>query len=583
MNPMIQKILRRNFNTQSELKNMLFSYRDILVWLAFFSAFINILMIVPALYMFQIYDSVLTSRSVHTLIMLTLIVLFTYAFLGSITWVRSQILVRLSNDFDTRIRGRVFNAVLDNILNTGSTNAAQFFGDLTSLRQFLTGNGLFAFLDSPWVPIYFVVILIIHPALGIFAAASMVVILILAVISEFATRKPLQESNKYYGQASAFLQANMRNAEVIEAMGMRESIKRHWLERYDKMLEHQIMASERAGALYAISKTIRITAQSMVLGLGAYFVIQNRITPGEMVMGSILMGRMLGPIDLAVGAWKQFVGVRQSYRRLEELLSSFPEMPKMLSLPAPKGKVSVEGLVAVPPNTQIHVLKGISFAVQPGELVGIIGPTAAGKSTLAKHLVGIMKPFAGAVRIDGAKLDHYNKTELGQFIGYLPQDVELFGGTIAENIARFGEVNSKKVVAAAMKAGVHEMILQFPNGYETQIGEGGGFLSGGQRQRIGLARALYGEPVLVVLDEPNSNLDEQGEVALANALVALKTVGCTAFVITHKMNILSVVDKILILANGMLQMFGQRDEVFVALKEKAKEAGRLREVKHGAH
>ncbi len=584
VNTALQRLLRRHVLKQpGELHNVLGAYRRILGFLFFFSFFLTVLSIVPALYMFQIYDTVLTGRSTVTLLMLTLIAVFMYFYIGAFDWVRSQILVRLSNDFDNKLRGRLFDAVLESVLQSRSIGASQAFGDLTNLRQFLTGTGLFAVLDTPWIPLYLAVIYLIHPMIALYSVLCMVVILLVALLSEKLTRAPLEESNKHYQKATAFAQANLRNAEVIEAMGMREAVRAHWFEHYGKMLAFQTEASRRAGTLQAVSKAVRITSQSLVLGVGAYYVLQNDITPGQMIMGSILMGRMMSPVDIAVGAWKQFVSVRQSWTRLNDLLADYPPPPLRLPLPPPKGAVTVENLVAVPPNTQVQVLRGVTFAVAPGDVVGIIGPTAAGKSTLAKHLVGVMRPAAGDVRLDGARLEHYNQQSLGQYIGYLPQDIELFGGTVAQNIARYGELDGEKIVAAAQAAGVHDMILQMPQGYETPIGEGGAFLSGGQRQRVALARALYGDPVLVVLDEPNSNLDDSGEAALMKAITDMKARGATVFLITHKTNILALVDKILVLANGMVQMFGTRDEVFAMLRERAKEAGRLREVKHGSH
>ncbi|ROR03198.1 type I secretion system permease/ATPase [Desulfosoma caldarium] len=582
MNPLLQRFLRRHvLKDPGEVRRILGSYRRLLVFLFIFSFFLTVLSIVPALYMFQIYDTVLTGHSLVTLSMLTIIAVLMYVYIGCFDWVRSQILVRLSNDFDNKLRGRLFDAVVDSVLMSRSTGASQAFGDLTNLRQFLTGRGLFAVLDTPWVPLYLAVIYLIHPMIAVYALVCMGVILVVAVLSEKMTRGPLEESNRHYQKAIGFAQANLRNAEVIEAMGMRDAVRAHWFESYGKMLALQTEASRRAATLQAVSKAVRITSQSLVLGVGAYYVLQNQITAGQMIMGSILMGRMMSPVDIAVGAWRHLVSVRQSYRRLNDLLADFPSHPLRLPLPPPKGAVKVEGLVAVPPNTQVQVLRGITFSVAPGEVVGIIGPTAAGKSTLAKHLVGVMRPAAGEVRLDGARLDHYNRSSLGGYIGYVPQDIELFGGTVAQNIARYGELDGEKIVAAAQKAGVHDMILQMPQGYETPIGEGGAFLSGGQRQRIALARALYGDPVLVVLDEPNSNLDESGEAALMTAIRDMKARGTTVFVITHKTNILSLVDKILVLANGMVQMFGSREEVFAMLRERAKEAGRLREVKHG--
>lgn len=557
--------LRNYLPQKNKLYEFLLSYRKIIIYLFAFSGIMSFLAIVPSLYMLQMYDSVLTSRNVNTLVMLTIIALFMYGLFGFLEWSRSQILITFSNDIDRRLKDKVFQAVLNRIIQSGSTSPSQSFGDLTTLRQFLSGTGLFAFLDLPWMPVFIIVIFMIHPLLGVFAIVSGIILFSIALVNEASTRRPLRESNKHYQSANSFLQANMRNAEVIEAMGMHENIKSHWHEKYDPVIALQKEASKKAGVLHSCSKASRIAFQSLILGLGAYLAIDNKITSGQMVMASILMGKALQPVDMAVSTWKVFVSARESYTRLAQILSNYEEEKPTVSLPPPEGNLSVENIVVTAPNSNTPILKGISFAVSAGDLVAVIGPTAAGKSTLAKTLVGVWKPASGTVRIDGAELSQYDREELGKYMGYLPQDIELFDGTIAENIARFGEVDSDKVIRAAKMAGVHEVILRLPDGYDMAIGEAGSYLSGGQRQRIALARALYGEPPLILLDEPNSNLDDQGEAALMSALTIMKQLKKTCFVVSHKTNILNVVDKILVMANGGVFAFGPKEEVMRTL------------------
>jgi ATP-binding cassette subfamily C exporter for protease/lipase len=355
-------------------------------------------------------------------------------------------------------------------------------------------------------------------------------------------------------------------------MGMMPNLRKLWRGKHDTHLALQAMASDRAGIISAVTRFVRVSMQSLILGVGAYYTIYGELSPGAMIAGSILMGRALSPVEQLIGNWKNFISTRAAYERLGELLHRFPQRKAGMSLPAPSGEVAVESLVAVPPGSQVAVLKGVGFAIAPGEVIGIIGPSASGKSTLARMLVGIWAPHGGKVRLDGADVYLWNKDELGPHIGYLPQDIELFEGTIAENIARFGAVDSDKVIAAAQKAGVHEMILRFPLGYDTPIGAGGGILSGGQKQRIGLARALYGDPTLIVLDEPNSNLDDQGEAALVQAVMALKAQRKTVVIITHRTSIISVVDRILMLREGTVQLYGPRQEVLTALSQAAQQA-----------
>lgn len=557
--------LKKLLPEKNKLYEFLASYRRVVGYLFAFSGVMSFLSIVPSLYMFQIYDSVLASRNVNTLIMLTLIVAFMYGLFGFLEWSRSQILITFSDDIDRRLKDKVFQAVLHRIIQSGSTSPSQSFTDLTSLRQFLSGTGLFAFLDLPWMPVYLIVIFIIHPLLGVFSIIAGVVLFSLALMNEASTRKPLKESNQHFHSANSFLQANLRNTEVIEAMGMHNNIKSHWLEKYDPVLGLQRQASKKASIFQSSTKACRIAFQSFILGVGAYLAIQNIITPGEMIMASILMGKALGPVDMAVSTWKVFVGARDSYDRLSELLSNYEESAPSVALPAPVGDLSVENIVVTAPNSNVPILKGIAFSASAGELIAVVGPTAAGKTTLAKTLVGVWKPISGTVRLDGAELSQYDREELGTYMGYLPQDIELFDGTIAENIARFGEVDSEKVIRAAQIAGVHDVILRLPQGYDMPIGEAGGYLSGGQRQRIALARALYGDPPLILLDEPNSNLDEQGETALMSALGVMRQLKKTIFVVSHRTNILSIVDKMLVLANGAVVAYGPRDDVLRAL------------------
>lgn len=537
-----------------------------------FSFFINMLGLVPTLYMLQIYDRVLASRNEMTLWMLTLIMLGLYLLLTLLEWVRSRLLVRAGIKIDESLKERVFTAAFEANLRKVGGNPGQALGDLTNIRQFLTGNGLFAFFDAPWTPIYLAVIFYLHPMLGWFSLAGALVLVSLTLVTELLTKKPLAAANAAAVKSGQFATNSLANDEVIEAMGMMPRLRAIWREKHDIHLALQAMASDRAGIISAVTRFVRMSMQSLILGVGAYLAIYGELSPGGMIAGSILMGKALSPVEQVIGNWRNFISTRVAYGRLGELLQKFPARQVGMSLPAPTGEVAVESLVAVPPGSQVAVLKGIGFAIAPGEVVGIIGPSASGKSTLARMLVGIWPPHAGKVRLDGADVYLWNKEELGPHIGYLPQDIELFEGSIAENIARFGEVDAERVIVAAQKAGVHEMILRFQLGYDTLIGAGGGFLSGGQKQRIGLARALYGDPTLIVLDEPNSNLDDQGEAALVQAVMALKSQRKTVIIITHRTSIIGVVDRILMLREGTVQMYGPRHEVLNALNQAAQQA-----------
>jgi ATP-binding cassette subfamily C protein EexD len=552
----------------SSLRDALSACRSSFLSAGFFSLFVNLLLLLPAIYMLQVYDRVLTSGSESTLIMLTLIAIFLFIVMGGLEWVRSQILIVASSRLDLLLGDRVFDSVfLQTLASGGKVATAQPLGDLQQLRQFLTGPGLFAFFDAPWLPIYIAVMFLFHPLFGVVAVLSAFVLIGLALWNEFATRGDLKEANSKALESSNHTQRSLRNVEAIEAMGMLPRLRSRWRARQNELLTLQTRASHKGGLISAVSKTFRISIQTLILGLGAYLAIRREISSGVVIAGSILLGRALAPLDQMIGTWRGFLSARESYLRLDRLLEALPARSAPMSLPAPRGELSVEKLVVTPPGAPAPVIRGISLLVEPGSQLAIVGPSAAGKSTLARALLGIYKPASGTVRLDGAEIDQWDRGTLGKHIGYLPQDVELLDGTAGENIARFGDLDADKVVAAAEAAGVHQMILRLPEGYDTQLV--GNVLSAGQRQRIGLARALYGDPQLIVLDEPNSNLDQDGEAALAKTLADLKRAGRTVVVITHRMNILSLADKILLMGDGQIAIYGARDKVLAALQQAA--------------
>ena len=554
--------------TKNALKEALGACKGSFFVVGFFSMFINLLMIVPAIYMLQVYDRVVTSGNITTLVMLTLILTFLLIAMGSLEWVRSRILVRVSNKLDRLLNRRVFdNSFKQALYSGGRQNSAQPIQDLAGLRQFMTGNGLFAFFDAPWIPIYLAVMYVFHPWYGFIGLISAIILIILAIVGEKVTSKMLLQANQEASAASGKMSKNLVNAEVVESMGMLGRMRDIWQEKQDSVIALQSAASDRAGILTSSSKTIRMLMQSLILGVGAYLTVQQEITPGLMIAGSILLGRALAPVDQMIGAWKAFVAARGQFARLSKILENSPEDEDRMSLPAPVGNILFDNVIVVPPGSKITTLKNISFAVKAGDAIGVLGPSAAGKSTLARALLGIWPAAAGKIRLDGADIFTWNREELGPYIGYLPQDIELFEGSVSENIARFGDIDAEKVVKAAKEADVHNLILELSDGYDTIIGAQGGGLSGGQRQRIGLARALYDEPALVVLDEPNSNLDDQGEKALASAIQTMKARGTTVFIITHRVSILSQVDKLIVLSQGSLQMYGPRDDVLKALQQ----------------
>jgi ATP-binding cassette subfamily C protein EexD len=562
-----------------ELRAALKASRNSFVFAGLFSLFINLMMLAPALYMLQVYDRVLTSGSQSTLLVLTLLVLGLYVLMGALEMLRSRILVRISSRLDLTLNARLFMASFDAGLRNGRSLGSQPMQDLSTLRNFLTGSGLFGFFDAPWIPVYMAVLFILHPLIGWVALGGAVVLIVLAIANEVVTRGPLGQANQLAIGSNRAIENNLRNAEALEAMGMAQNLHRRWLVRHLEVLRLQGLASDRAGVLTNASKALRIMLQSLVLGVGAYLAVQHIVTPGVMIAGSILMGRALAPVDMLINTWKGFLSARSAYDRLKGLLEQVPARRPRMRLPAPQGRLTLENVLAVPPGAKAAVLKNLSLAVESGEVIGVVGPSAAGKSTLARVMLGVWPVANGAVRIDGVDVNSWNREELGAHVGYLPQDVELFEGTVKENIARFGNVDPEQVVAAAQRAGADAMIHQLPDAYDTQVGTAGAVLSGGQRQRLGLARAMYGKPALVVLDEPNYNLDEQGEAALTQAIAKLRADGTTVVLITHRPAVLAAVDKILVLRDGMAQAFGPRDEILSQLiRPRAQPAPAMRPV-----
>lgn len=553
---------------RSEVRDALSASRGAFVMTGVFSFFINLLMLTGPLYMLQVYDRVLASRSESTLVALTVLAGVLMLVMGLLELIRSRVLVRIGINLGARLGSHVFLAAFQRSLRGLRGQRSQPLRDTDNVRQFLAGPGPFALFDAPWVPLYLAVVFLFHPVLGFIALAGAAVLFVIALLNELLTRGPLNKANTEISTAYGFAESSLRNADVLESMGMLEGVQRRWAETHRKGLALQCTASDRAGTLTASSKAIRMFLQVAILGAGAALAIEQVISPGVMIAASIITGRALAPVEQAIGHWRHFIAARAAYGRLDALLREHPLPADMLKLPRPEGHLSVEQVVAVPPGAGKPVLRGISFKLSPGEALGVIGPSASGKSTLAKLLVGVWPPYSGTVRLDGAELHGWRREDLGPHIGYLPQDIELISGTVAENISRFvDQPDPEMVVQAARRAGVHEMVLRLADGYDTQIGENGNILSGGQRQRIGLARAVYGTPALVVLDEPNSNLDAAGDQALAEAILDLKANQVTVVVMAHRPSAIAAVDKLLMLREGIAEAFGPKEEVLAKVMQ----------------
>jgi PrtD family type I secretion system ABC transporter len=559
---------------KSVIRFALSRYRAAFISIGVFSAFINMLMLVSPMYMLQVYDRVLSSRSEPTLVILTVFCIGLLAVYGFLEFARSRVLVRVGVELDKNLSEVVLKNLFTLSLKSGNVRSSQALRDLSTVREFLSGSAILTCFDAPWFPFYIAVIFIFHPLQGFIGIFGAILLFSFALAGEIRTRGLLSEASKNGIAASRFVDLSLRNTEVIHAMGMLSRIAGKWNVYNSQMLGNQALASDRAGTLSALTRFSRIGIQILILGSGAFLVLQDQLTAGSMIAISIILSRALAPVEMAVGSWKQVLAARGANDRLKELLA-IEDWGKtgQIELPVPKGKIEVSNAFLAPPGEPKRpILKQISFVINPGEIIGVVGPSGAGKSSLARLLMGVWKPLSGEVRLDGSEYEAWPQEVLGAYFGYLPQDVELFEGSIAENIARFGEIDSNKIIEAASCAGVHELITKLPDGYQTQVGVSGQTLSGGERQRIGLARALYGDPKFIVLDEPNSNLDQAGEEALSSALKRLRTNKQTCVVITHRPALLANVDRVMIMIDGSLIKMGPPSEVLPQVLKKPQTA-----------
>ncbi|HHN8308171.1 TPA: type I secretion system permease/ATPase [Morganella morganii] len=557
--------------TRNDIAAFIAARKSLFTSLALFSGLINLLMLVPSVYMLQVYDRVLPSGNEMTLLMLTLIMAGLLALTGGLDYLRNMLVIRMSNQFDLALNTRVYDAAFQAKLHrTPGHLPLQAQTDLMILRRFITGNGIFAFLDLPWFPLYLLVIALFNPWLGLFACGGAVVLIALGLLNERLSGPPLTAANRSSAAAQGMQGSHFAHTEPAEAMGMQQYLRQRWLNRHCDSLKKQTQASDYSAKIMTTTKIVRLILQSLMLGLGGWLALDNTISPGMMIAGSILLGRALSPVEQVTGVWKSAKESRLAYQRITALLAAHPQPPQKLALPVPQGNLSVSVMQAGYPGADTPQLHNLHFSLVPGEVLGIIGPSGAGKSALAKLLAGLWPATRGAVRLDGVDLCQQDKAVSGKYIGYLPQEIALFPGTIADNIARFDpDADPENIIRAAQLAQVHELILQLPQGYETLTGADGTGLSGGQRQRIALARALYGSPALIILDEPNAALDDAGLSALLAAMDTLKKQGKTIVLITHHKPLLSVTDKLLLLAGGRMQLFGPAEKVIETLNNQA--------------
>jgi len=543
--------------------------RPAFVLIVVFSLFVNLLMLVSPLYMMQVFDRVLASGSVETLILLTVIVGFAFLVLGGLETARGRVFNRLGAWLEETLTPELIRAGLARRL-AGEPVGAQGLRDLAQVRSFVGGQGIQPLVDAPWVPIFIAVIWLLHPWLGMLALGAAILLFAVAVANELTTRAPLREANRRSVEAQGGVEAALRNADVVHAMGLLPALTARWHKASARALEGQERAGDRGSLLVGTSRFVRLFVQSAILGLGAFLVIRGELTAGGMIAGSILLGRALAPVEQAIGAWKQMIAARVAHGRLQALLRAAPAPAPAMDLPPPTGRLTVDRATLLAPGARRGetppILRNVSFELTPGDVLGVVGPSASGKTTLCRLIVGIWRPSAGHVRLDSAEVHAWDRAALGAHLGYLPQDVELFGGTVRDNIARLGAADDGAVIAAAKLAGVHDMILHLPDGYNTPVGEAGAVLSAGQRQRVGLARALFGRPRLVVLDEPNANLDAEGEAALLDAVATVKAQGTTVVLVAHRMGTLAHADKLLLMRDGAVEAFGPRDAVLAKLK-----------------
>lgn len=547
--------------TSGEIEAAILESRQAFISLGIFSCVINILMLAGPLFMLQVYDRVISSGSVPTLLALTVMTAGAYAIIGLLEIVRSRVIVRIGHQIDGRLGNRIFDTAIKTSA-AGSGNTSNALRELDQLRQFVGSPGPLAFFDAPWTPVYLLVILLTHWTLGIAATLGAAVLFGLAWLSETHARAPLQEAGATAARSLDIAETGQRNAETITAMGMGPDYRAHWLQTNRDALDWQLVAADRLGTMTALSRTLRLLMQSLMLAIGAWLAIGGEITAGAIVASTIIFGRALAPVEQAITHWRPFLKAIDSFNRLNELLQAVPPERQRTALPAPKGHLRVEALRVASPTTRRLVLSGISFEVLPGKMVAVIGPSASGKSTLVRTLTGLWQPISGSITLDGASLDQWNPNELGRHIGYLPQTVELFAGTVRQNIARFApNASDAEVVAAAKAAHAHELILALPNGYDTELGSFGAYLSGGQRQRMALARALFRNPPLVILDEPNANLDRSGDVALSSAIDDMRARGQAVILVSHRVQAIGKADYLLFMDKGLQRAFGPREAV----------------------
>lgn len=535
-------------------------YRPFFLYAGFFSLFINLLLLAPAVYMLQVFDRVLTSRHEETLVLLTLLTVGSLVLMMFLEMLRSRLLAGAAVALDRRLGPQVLGMLLEGARQPGNVDNVHGLKDLGTLRTFLTGPGILSLFDAPWLPFYIVVIFLFHPLMGAVACLGAATLFFLALLNEKLTRKPLEDLQSQGRRAGRFVDLSLRNAEVVNAMGMVESVTAAWQATNRQVLSLQMTSSQWAARISAATKFMRQLVQVSMLGTGAWLVIGLDVSPGVMIAATILLGRALAPVEILISGWRSLVDARSAANRLRELLPDQAEAPQATELPEPQGSLSLDKVMFTIRGRERSILKGVSWVLPAGESLAILGPSASGKSTLARLIVGVWRPVSGVVRLDGADVATWPRAQLGPHIGYLPQDVELFAGTVSENIARLGQVDSEQVIEAAQRANAHELILHLPQGYDTEIGEGGAVLSGGQRQRIALARALYGRPRLVVLDEPNASLDAEGEEALMRTMRQLKQEGVTLVVITHRPAIVAGMDRVLVLKEGSMEYFGPKEE-----------------------
>jgi PrtD family type I secretion system ABC transporter len=545
------------------MKQFILRCRRQFFYAALFSGCVNLLLLTSSFYMLQVFDRVFSSRSLETLLMLTIAAVVALLVMMALDTLRTRLLLASGMTLDQAIGPRILRGLLNAASEGNDADHAMGMRDVAVVRGFLSGSGVIALFDAPWVPVYLAVIFLFHPALGWLALLCAAVLFLVAWVNEKMTRPPTEEMQRRARLASRYIDGGIRNAEAIRALGMLERVCDRWQKLNHNVLEAQAGAGRVSGVIGGLSRFIRQAVQVLMMAAGAYLVVHQDMTSGGMIAITIILSRALAPVEQAIASWKGFIDFRASYRRLDELLRKNPEFGEPVQLPPPTGAVQVEKLVVV--RDQMQILKGLNFEVTAGEVVGIIGPSGAGKSTLLRALAGVWRPAAGNVRLDGADLSVWPREYLGQFVGYLPQDVELFPGTVAENIARFTEASDESVVEAAQRAGAHEMILRLAQGYNAQIGESGSHLSAGQRQRVGLARAMFGSPKLMILDEPNANLDAEGEMALMQAIATLKKAACTVILVSHKPSIMAGADKLMVLREGRIELFGPRQEVLAKL------------------